>query len=97
MVPETKVCGVSVVLSRTGFTGELGFDIYVSTDDGERLFRGLWETGRDLGMKAIGLAMVSADASEQGERLTVERGDRKSDVELVALPFVDPERKLPKV
>lgn len=198
VVPETRVCGVPVTISRTGFTGELGFDIYVDAAQGERLYHGLWEAGRPFGMQLCGsrsmnvrrieaailnvgqdfdwkttpyeanlewmvdlrkpsfigrdalareaerpparriaglrcagtlvpdegdaiyrndqrvgvvtsstlsptlqtgiaLAMVSSSATEHGTRLMVCSGDRRIDAEVVPLPFVDPERRLPKI
>ncbi len=53
-VPEATVCGVPVSLTRTGFTAELGFDIYVAVPDGEALFRALWEAGRPDGLQLCG-------------------------------------------
>jgi len=41
-----KVEGANAIVSRTGYTGEDGFEIYVASDDGPRLFRKLIETGR---------------------------------------------------
>jgi len=41
-----KVDGANAIVSRTGYTGEDGFEIYVAPDDGPRLFRKLIETGR---------------------------------------------------
>ncbi len=51
---ETRVCGIPVVVSRTGYTAELGYDIYVAVGDGEALFGGLWEAGRPHGVKLCG-------------------------------------------
>lgn len=40
------VDGARAIVSRTGYTGEDGFEIYVHPDDGPRLFRKLIETGQ---------------------------------------------------
>lgn len=54
VVPDATVCGVPVSLTRTGFTAELGFDIYVAVQNGEALFRALWEAGRPAGLQLCG-------------------------------------------
>jgi aminomethyltransferase len=40
-----KVDGAEAIVSRTGYTGEDGFEIYVSPTDGPRIFKKLLETG----------------------------------------------------
>jgi len=40
-----KVDGASAIVSRTGYTGEDGFEIYVAPADGPRIFKKLLETG----------------------------------------------------
>jgi len=41
-----KVDGAKAIVSRTGYTGEDGFEIYVAPSDGPRIFRKLVETGK---------------------------------------------------
>ncbi len=53
-IGETALCGVPVLLSRTGYTGELGFDIYVAVPEAARMFEGIWDAGRADGMKLCG-------------------------------------------
>ena len=62
---EAKVCGVSTVISRTGFTAELGYDIYVDVPKAERMFAELWAESRSHGVKlcgsrALGLRRIEA-------------------------------------
>jgi len=62
---EAKVCGVPTVISRTGFTAELGYDIYVDVPQAERMFADLWEESRKHGVKlcgsrALGLRRIEA-------------------------------------
>ncbi len=52
---EGKVAGVTAVISRTGYTGEDGFELYVNRRDSQQLWDGLQEKGRPLGLKPIGL------------------------------------------
>jgi aminomethyltransferase len=50
-----KVAGVATLVSRTGYTGEDGFELYVAAADTERLWQALLEAGRPDGMAPIGL------------------------------------------
>ena len=65
-VAETEVCGVPVVVSRTGFTAELGYDIYVAVEHGVRMFEGLWEAGRDSGLRLCGSRALNMRRMEAG-------------------------------
>ena len=50
-----KVAGVGALISRTGYTGEDGFELYVDAGDTERLWNALLEGGRPDGVAPIGL------------------------------------------
>ena len=49
------VAGVSGIISRTGYTGEDGFELYVAAGHAERLWSALMEAGRSDGIRPIGL------------------------------------------
>jgi len=49
------VTGVPALISRTGYTGEDGFELYVPADQAERLWAALIEAGRPEGIQPIGL------------------------------------------
>src|SRR6266545_596004 len=49
------VAGVSTLISRTGYTGEDGFELYVAAGAAERLWAALIEAGRPDGIQPIGL------------------------------------------
>jgi aminomethyltransferase len=50
------VCGLANTrISRTGYTGEDGFEVYLPTAEGPRVWSAILEAGRDEGLKAIGL------------------------------------------
>jgi glycine cleavage system aminomethyltransferase T len=53
---EYELDGMRVVVSRTGYTGEVGFEIYVrdASRDGVRLWERVWEAGRPYDMRVIG-------------------------------------------
>jgi aminomethyltransferase len=52
---ETPVAGRNALVSRTGYTGEDGFELYIAPDDAAPLWRGLIETGREKGLVPAGL------------------------------------------
>jgi aminomethyltransferase len=52
---ETKLEGAPTLVSRTGYTGEDGFEVYCPPEDAERLFRRLLEVGRPEGAVPCGL------------------------------------------
>lgn len=52
---EGNVAGVPAMISRTGYTGEDGFELYVSRDYSEQLWDALFETGKQYGIKPVGL------------------------------------------
>jgi aminomethyltransferase len=49
------VAGVSTLISRTGYTGEDGFELYVAAGDAARLWTALLDAGRADGVAPIGL------------------------------------------
>ena len=51
----TAVCGAPALVSRTGYTGEDGFEVYCRPEDAERIFRGLLAEGRAAGVAPCGL------------------------------------------
>jgi aminomethyltransferase len=53
---EGRVLGESATVSRTGYTGEDGFEIMVEASKGERVARELLERGASRSLKPIGLA-----------------------------------------
>ncbi|MGE0213805.1 MAG: aminomethyltransferase family protein [Parvibaculaceae bacterium] len=62
---QSRVCGVPVTVTRTGYTAELGFDIYVDVERGATFFADLWETSKAegaalCGSKALGIRRVEA-------------------------------------
>jgi aminomethyltransferase len=48
--------GTPLLLSRSGYTGEVGFEIFVGRDDNIRIWEMLMEAGKNLGLIACGLA-----------------------------------------
>lgn len=52
---DILVAGVKCLVSRTGYTGEDGFEIYSDTENAEDLWDKILEAGREDGLKPIGL------------------------------------------
>jgi aminomethyltransferase len=52
---DTKVCGAAALVSRTGYTGEDGFEVYCRPADAARLFRALLDEGKADGAAPCGL------------------------------------------
>jgi aminomethyltransferase len=50
-----KVAGVPALISRTGYTGEDGFELYVPAGEAAPLWHALMEAGRPDGIRPIGL------------------------------------------
>jgi glycine cleavage system aminomethyltransferase T len=60
--------GVPVTAMRLSYVGELGWEIYTSADNGQRLWDVLWRAGQDLGVIAAGRAAFSSLRLEKGYR-----------------------------
>ncbi len=58
--------GAPVVVSRTGYTGELGFEVFCHPKDGTAVYDAVWEHGADLGLKPMGLAALDMVRIEAG-------------------------------
>lgn len=54
-IPEVDAGGIKVMLSRTGYTGEDGFEIYCRPEDAGRLWYLLMESGAPSGLSPVGL------------------------------------------
>jgi glycine cleavage system aminomethyltransferase T len=53
---------------RLSYVGELGWEIYTSADNGQRLWDVLWRAGQDLGVIAAGRAAFNSLRLEKGYR-----------------------------
>jgi len=50
-----QICGREVIVSRTGYTGEDGFEIYCQQSDTEELWNNILLAGENEGIKPVGL------------------------------------------
>jgi aminomethyltransferase len=65
--PEAvRVGGVSCWVSRTGYSGELGFELYCSVADAEALWHAVLDAGKTHGIRPIGLSAIETLRVESG-------------------------------
>jgi aminomethyltransferase len=66
-IPDgVTIGGVPVMLSRTGYSGELGFELYCRPEDAERLWGAVVEAGEPHGLRPIGLSAIETLRIESG-------------------------------
>ena len=66
-VPDgVKVGGVPCTVSRTGYSGELGFELYCSADDATALWNAVLEAAEPHGGRPIGLSAIETLRIESG-------------------------------
>jgi aminomethyltransferase len=58
--------GTPIVVSRTGYTGELGYEVFCHPDDGAAVWDAIWEAGRPHGLKPLGLEALDMIRIEAG-------------------------------
>ncbi len=66
---EGKVAGIKTIISRTGYTGEDGFELYCATADCCNLWRELIHAGVPKGLQPIGLGARDTLRLEKGYAL----------------------------
>ena len=66
---EGKVAGAVAIISRTGYTGEDGFELYIAADDAVKVWRKLLEQGAADGLVPAGLGARDSLRLEMGYAL----------------------------
>ena len=64
-----ELLGEKVIVSRTGYTGEDGFEIYSPAELGVKYWNALMEAGRSYGLKPAGLGARDTLRLEAGMNL----------------------------
>src|SRR5262249_61666541 len=62
----TKVGEIPVIVSRTGYTGDLGYEVWVASEHAERVWDVLMENGQDFGIKPAGVLALDIARLEAG-------------------------------
>ena len=65
-VASGKVMGTPVLVSRTGYTGDLGYEIWLGCDQAERIWDILMAAGKNFGIKPAGMLALDAARLEAG-------------------------------
>jgi aminomethyltransferase len=63
---RTRIDGVDVVVSRTGYTGDLGFEVWVDNDHAVAVWDALMAAGRPWGLEPAGLDAMDVTRIEAG-------------------------------
>jgi aminomethyltransferase len=58
--------GTPIVVSRTGYTGELGYEVWCHPSDGPAVWDAVWEAGQGHGIKPLGLSALDMLRIESG-------------------------------
>jgi len=65
-VTKGKIAGVPVEISRTGYTGDLGYEIWVATDQALNVWDALIDSGRAFDIKPTGMLALDVARIEAG-------------------------------
>lgn len=58
--------GIACVVSRTGYSGELGYEIFCHPKDATKVFDAVWDAGQEFGMIPFGLEALDLVRIEAG-------------------------------
>ena len=75
-----EVAGVRSIISRTGYTGEDGFEIFIPPASAERVWNAILEAGADLGIVPVGLGARDTLRLEAGMHLSGQDIDESTTV-----------------
>ena len=84
-VKKSNIAGIPVTAMRVSYVGELGWEIYTSADNGQRLWDVLWKAGQLYGVIAGGRSAFNSLRLEKGYRawgtdMTTEHGPYEAGV-----------------
>ena len=63
---ENKICGQDVTISRTGYTGDLGFEVWMNNRDALTIWDALMDAGADYGITPVGILAMDMARVEAG-------------------------------
>ena len=58
--------GIPIVVSRTGYTGELGYEVFCHPKHADAVFDAVWSAGKDFDLKPMGLEALDMVRIEAG-------------------------------
>jgi aminomethyltransferase len=71
--------GTPIVVSRTGYTGELGYEVWCHPDDAQAVWDAIWEAGRTRELTPFGLDALDIVRIEAGLIVAGNEYDQKVD------------------
>jgi aminomethyltransferase len=80
--------GIPIVVSRTGYTGELGFELWCHPDDGPAVWDAVWKAGEPHGLTPLGLEALDILRIEAGLIFAGYEFDDQVDPFEAGIPFV---------
>ena len=63
---QTAIAGISIDVTRTGYTGDLGYELWVDAGRGADLWDELFRAGRAFGLRPVGVAAMDVLRVEAG-------------------------------
>ena len=63
---KNKLGGVEVTISRTGYTGDLGYEIWMDAKDAVKVWDAIMEAGHDYGILPVGILALDMARVEAG-------------------------------
>ena len=63
---QTKLSNIPIMISRTGFTGDLGYEIFMKNNAANKIIEKVWNAGVDYGLTAIGYNALNMARIEAG-------------------------------
>jgi aminomethyltransferase len=82
--------GASVVVSRTGYSGELGYEVFCHPKDAKAVFEAVWQSGAPLGMLPLGLDALNMLRVEAGLIFAGSEFDDRTDPMEAGIGFTVP-------
>ena len=63
---QTKISNIPIMISRTGFTGDLGYEIFLKNNVANKFIERVWNAGTNHGITAIGYNALNMARIEAG-------------------------------
>ena len=63
---RSEIAGVEIDVTRTGFTGDLGYELWVPADGAVAVWDAVWEAGQDYRIRPIGIRALDVARVEAG-------------------------------
>jgi aminomethyltransferase len=80
--------GIPIIVSRTGYTGELGYEVWCHPSDGPAVWDAVWAAGQPHGIKPLGLEALDILRIESGLIFAGYEFDDQVDPFEAGIPFV---------